>query len=334
MIAKYFNLTPPKAAICPHNQMLASSLQPQGVCKSEHELRRKYGDKMIDTGLKNKVAMITGVNNPYGIGATTAKAFAAEGAAVFVTYLRLPAEESTTNVPGESFFRAQNAKTADEVVTAIRERGGKVEAWEADLTNPSVIPQLFDRAEKAFGPVDILVNNAAYFEPDTFIPQSQLGSDSRAVDEFPMSTITADKHDRHFAVNSRAVALMMAEYARRLIKRSTRWGRIINVSTDGASGFSSEVSYGASKHALESYNRAAAGELGKYGITVNIVSLGPVQTGWISPEMEKEETNHIPLGRVGKPEDVANVIVFFASEQASWITGQLLYVGGGHVMPL
>jgi 3-oxoacyl-[acyl-carrier protein] reductase len=127
---------------------------------------------------------------------------------------------------------------------------------------------------------------------------------------------------------------MMAEYARRYIEQGARWGRIINVSTDGASGFSSEISYGASKHALESYSRAAASEFGKYGITVNTVSLGAVQTGWISLELEKEEASHIPLQRVGQPEDVADVIIFFASEQARWVTGQLLYVGGGHVMPL
>jgi 3-oxoacyl-[acyl-carrier protein] reductase len=288
---------------------------------------------MINTGLKSKVVLITGVNNPHGIGAATAKAFATEGAAVFVTYLRLPADVCPTNVPGEAFYRSQNTKTADEVVAAVRKHGGKIEAWEADLADPAVISPLFEHAEKAFGPVDILINNAAHCAPDTFIPQSQLDSDSRAVDDFPMSAITAEKHDRHFAVNSRAVALMMAEYARRYINRSGSWGRIVNVSTDGASGFNSEVSYGASKHALESYSRAAASELGKYGITVNVVSLGAVQTGWISPELEKEEASHIPLGRVGRPEDVANVIVFFASEQAGWITGQLLYVGGGHVMP-
>ncbi len=289
---------------------------------------------MIDTGLKNKVVLITGVNNPHGIGAAIAKAFTAEGAAAFVTYLRLPAGEETTDIPGESFYRAQTAKTADEVVNEIRSRGGRIEAREADLSDSSIIPELFDRAEKAFGPVDILINNAAHCDPDTFIPQSQLGPDSRAVDDFPLATITAEKHDRHFAVNSRAVALMMAEYARRNIQRGAKWGRIINVSTDGASGFYSEVSYGASKHALESYSRAAASELGKYGITVNIVSLGPVQTGWISPELEKEEAGRIPLQRVGQPEDVANAIVFFASEQASWITGQLLYVGGGNAMSL
>ena len=134
--------------------------------------------------------------------------------------------------------------------------------------------------------------------------------------------------------NSRAAALLMAEYARRYVERGSKSGRIINVSTDGASGFYSEVSYGASKHALESYSRAAAKELGKYGITVNIVSLGSIQTGWITPEMEKAISEKTPLGRVGNPADVADVIVFLASEQARWITGQLLYVGGGWQMPL
>jgi 3-oxoacyl-[acyl-carrier protein] reductase len=188
--------------------------------------------------------------------------------------------------------------------------------------------------EKEFGPVDILVNNAAHGDPDTFIPQTQLGPDSRAVDQFPMSTITAEKHDQHFAVNSRAVALMMAEYGRRSVERGVQWGRIINVSTDGASGFASEVSYGASKHAMESYSRAAAKEFGRYSITVNVVSLGPIQTGWITPELEKRVSTGTPLGRVGLPEDVADVIVFIASDQARWISGQLLYVGGGWQMPL
>jgi 3-oxoacyl-[acyl-carrier protein] reductase len=288
---------------------------------------------MIDTGLKNKVVLITGVNNPHGIGAAASKAFALEGASVFVTYLRLPSNGSPSNIPGEAFYRFENSQTADEVIKAVREGGGKIQAWEADLADPEVIPRLFDRAEALLGPVDILVNNAAHCEPDTFISQNQPGSMSRAADSFPVSSITADMHDQHFSVNSRAVALMMAEYTRRFLKRGARWGRIINVSTDGASGFSSEVSYGASKHAMESYSRAAANELGPYGITVNVISLGPVQTGWISPELEREILNQIPMRRVGLPEDVADVILFFASEQARWITGQQLYVGGGHMMP-
>jgi 3-oxoacyl-[acyl-carrier protein] reductase len=124
----------------------------------------------------------------------------------------------------------------------------------------------------------------------------------------------------------------MAEFARRHIARARRWGRIINVSTDGAAGFPSEVSYWASKHALESYSRAAACELGPYGITVNIVSPGPIQTGWMSPELEAKVVPAIPLGRIGQPEDVADVIVFLASEQGRWLTGQLLYAGGGNRM--
>jgi len=291
----------------------------------------------------NKVVLITGGNNPYGIGAATAKAFAMQGAMVFIHYFRSPfltptskhvADEDTPRTPGEDFYRAQQAKSADETTRIIRKLGGKAETWEADLADPSAVVELFDHVEKAFGPVDILVNNAAHGDPDTFIPQTQLGPDSRAVDHFPMSTITAEKHDQHFAVNSRAVALMMAEYGRRSVERGVQWGRIINISTDGASGFATEVSYGASKHAMESYSRAAAKELGRYGITVNVVSLGPIQTGWITSELEKRVSTGTPLGRVGLPEDVADVIVFIASEQARWISGQLLYVGGGWQMPL
>ena len=293
---------------------------------------------MIDTGLKGKIVLVTGCNNLYGIGAATAKAFAAEGARVFLHYfrsdIRPPVDQNDLHHPGEAFYRAQQTQTADEVVRIIRGQGGQAAAWEANLADPSVISQLFDEAEKTLGQVDVLINNAAHCDPDTFIPPSKLAADSRAVDQFPMSSITAEKHDQHFAVNSRAVALMMAEYARRQVERGTDWGRIVNVSTDGASGFSSEVSYGASKHAQESYSRAAAKELGKYGITVNVVSLGPIQTGWITPEMEKAIAARTPLNRVGQPSDVAEVIVFLASEQAKWLTGQLPYVGGGWQMPL
>jgi 3-oxoacyl-[acyl-carrier protein] reductase len=126
----------------------------------------------------------------------------------------------------------------------------------------------------------------------------------------------------------------MAEFTRRSVARGASSGRIVNVSTDGASGFPTEVSYGASKHALESFSRAAAYELGRHDITVNVVSLGPIQTGWISPELERELTARIPLGRLGTPDAVADVIVFLASEQARWVTGQLVYVGGGHQMGL
>ena len=287
---------------------------------------------MIDPGLDGKVVLVTGANNPYGIGAATAKAFAVQGARVFIHFFRSPNVDSgavQVRGPGPAFFQAQQGKTADEVLDAIRRRGGQAAAWEADLSDPGNIPQLFDRVEAVFGPVDILVNNAAAWEGDTFLP-----SGAEAVMNRFVSTVSAESHDHNFAVNSRAVALMMAEYARRFLRRGATWGRIINVSTDGASAFPGEVSYGASKHAMESYSRAAAIELGPYGITVNVVAPGPVQTGYITPEMEEKLGAEIPLRRVGKPEDIADVIVFLASEQARWVTGQLIYVGGGHVMPL
>jgi 3-oxoacyl-[acyl-carrier protein] reductase len=135
--------------------------------------------------------------------------------------------------------------------------------------------------------------------------------------------------DAHFAINSRAYALLMAEYTRRYLERDAHWGRIINVSTDAAAAHIANISYAASKHAIESYSRSAAAELGKYGITVNIVAPGPIQTGYLTPRQEADLGASTPLGRVGRPEGVADVILFLASEQSHWLTGQLLYVGGG-----
>ncbi len=297
---------------------------------------------MIDPGLKGRVVLVTGGNNPRGIGAATAKAFAAQGAAVFIHFFRqgAPGMEADALAQrqdySEGWYRAAQTLTADNAVETIRSGGGRAEAWEADLADTAAIPLLFDRAEQAFGPVEVLVNNAALDEPDTFLPGKSAEQGDRCLFGLGprMATLTATSHDRHFAVNSRAVALLMAEFARRHVARAARWGRIINISTDGAACFPNEISYGASKHALESYSRTAASELGAYGITVNVASLGPIQTGWMPRELEEKVTPTIPLGRLGEPEDVADVIVFLASEQARWLTGQLIYVGGGHQMPL
>ncbi len=294
---------------------------------------------MIDTGLKNKVVLITGSN--HGIGASAAFAFAQEGAKVFLTYLRLSPEEyggvsqeetEKATEPGRAYYYKMVAQSAENIVKAMRDSGGECQAWEADLADPETVPELFDRVESTYGRVDVLVNNAAHDRCDTFIPPDELKKDPLFVGEYPIRTLTADSHDEHFSVNTRAVALLMKEYSQRYIARKATWGRIINISTDGAFAHPSNVSYGASKWAVESYSRAAAVELGPYGITVNVVSPGAVQTGWMTPRLEKEIAESYPLRRIGRPEDIANAIVFFASDQADWITGQVMYVGGGNRM--
>ena len=127
---------------------------------------------MIDTGLKDKVVLITGANNPLGIGAATARAFAHEGTLVFISYLRLSPEQfgiSTANAqqatePGLPFYHALRIRTADEVVDTIQAEGGRAEAREADLTDPEIVSELFNWVGDSFGSVDILVNDAAHYE--------------------------------------------------------------------------------------------------------------------------------------------------------------------------
>ncbi|MCB9454461.1 MAG: SDR family oxidoreductase [Anaerolineaceae bacterium] len=291
---------------------------------------------MINPQLDGKTAIVTGANNPLGIGSAVAKALAAQGVRVFITYYRLPAEGAVTGdgQPGEALYRQTRAGDAREVLGAIRAAGGQAEAWEANLSEPMVIPALFDRVNALFGPVNILVNNAAHSTADTFVPTQGDLVNTTSVEWISggVPVISPGSIDRHFAINTRAVALLMAEFARRHVGRGADWGRIINISTDGAHGFPSETSYGASKLALESYSRAAAGELGQFGITVNILSPGAIQTGWITPALEVDVKQNTPLGRVGYPEDIADAIVFLASHQGRWITGQTLRVNGGRVM--
>ncbi len=288
---------------------------------------------MIDTGLEGKGALITGANNPRGIGAGIARAFAKQGCRVFLNYLREPAPSGKiSDVSGEELIRVLNSRSADDVVQEIRKAGGTADSWEADLADPKIIPELLDRAEKAIGPIEVLVNNAAGFSWDTFLPS---GKDVYESDPaYQASSLTASSYEANFAVNSRGSALLMAEFARRRIASGARWGRIVNISTDASASHPGAVSYAASKHALESYSRSAAMELAAHGITVNVVAPGAIQTGWISPALEAELAKRFPLGRVGRPDEIADVVVFLASEQARWVTGQTLYVGAGNVTPL
>src|SRR5258708_31695596 len=153
---------------------------------------------MMDTGLKDKVVLITGAN--HGVGAATALALAAQGAKIFIAYFGEP--------------------SADALVREI-ERVTEVSAFQSDLLDESAQARLFDRAEETFVRVDILINNAAHCIGDTFIP----ADDSRDWRGRPTVFIDALSIDRHFAVNVRATALLIAEFARRYVSRGAKWGR-------------------------------------------------------------------------------------------------------------
>jgi 3-oxoacyl-[acyl-carrier protein] reductase len=256
--------------------------------------------------VNDRVALVTGAN--HGIGEAVARGLAAGGCAVAITYLR---DEPPARYPDA--YRAAHARGGEEVAEAIVSAGGRAAALEADLSDPAAAARLFDWAEAELGPVTVLVNNADHCRFDTFVAGD--------------GQVTAESLDRHYEVNARAPALLIAELARRL---EPGWGRIVNISTDASSGAPDEVSYWATKHMLESLSRSAALELAPLGVTVNTVCPGPTQTGWITPEGEASVLPEMPFGRLGTPEDVADVVVFLCSEQARWLTGQTLYAGGGH----
>jgi 3-oxoacyl-[acyl-carrier protein] reductase len=268
---------------------------------------------MIDPHLEGRVALVTGAN--HGIGAAIAKALASQGAHVFVTYLR----DTPRPYPAiPSMYYEAHARTADWLVAEIETAGGKVAAWECDLTQPEVIPQLFDRAESAFGPVEILINNADWGEPDSFLGE---GTSPTGEHQTP---ITAESHDGHFAVNSRAAALLIAEFARRHIARADDWGRIVSITSAGRDGHTGNASYGASKAALESYTFTAADELARFGVTANVVEPMGTDTGWINAELAEQIRENSPFSHMGVPDEVAEVVLFFASQQARFLTGQRL----------
>ena len=270
---------------------------------------------MIDYGLKDRVALITGANNPQGIGATTAYAFAREGAKLVLVYKRIARlfDKSKADKNGTDRYFQANAGNADTVEVKLKEMGADYLIIESDISNEDAVKDIFAKAIARFGHVDILVNNAADGDMD--------GIDT-------IEKITQKVIDDTFAVNVRGTIMMTREF----FNHRSDYGRIINLSTDAAQIFAGQITYGASKATLEALTRSIALEVAQYGITVNCVAPGPTQTGWIDSDLEKSVLPIIPMGKLIQPEDIAQTILFLASNQARMLTGQVIKVSGGHAL--
>ena len=261
-----------------------------------------------------RVALVTGAN--HGIGAATAKALAAQGSAVLCAYFRSHRLGGLNDPSLPAAYRATRMARADFVVESIRAGGGQATAVEADLSDPAAIPALFDAAEHELGPVQILVNNASGWIGDTFAPQT--------TDRFgrTQNAVTATTIDQVLAVDARAAALLIAEFARRHIARRGEWGRIVGLTSGEHDGFPEEVSYGAAKAAQVSFTLSAANELARHGITANIVHPPITDTGWINTRTAAAARS--AGRRVATPKEVAEVIAYLASDAAALITGNVI----------
>jgi len=262
----------------------------------------------------SRVALVTGAN--HGIGAATAKALAAQGTAVLCTFYRNERLGGVDDPSLPAAYRATRMARADFVVESIRAGGGRAFAVETDLTDEAAVPSLFDTAEAELGPVEILVNNASGWVADTFLPA--------ATDRFgrTQTQVNARTIDQVLAVDARAPALLIAEFARRHVGRGADWGRIVALSSGGPDGFPEEVSYGAAKAAQVNLTLSAATELARHGITANVVYPPITDTGWVSPAVAShaQSSGH----RVATPKEVAEVIAYLASEAAGLITGSVI----------
>ena len=243
--------------------------------------------------LHGKVALVTGGSK--GIGAAIAAALAAEGARVVVNY-------------------ASSKTGADAVVAAIRDAGGEAIAVQADVSDADQAQALVTRAVQEFGRLDVLVNNSGVYE---------MG---------PLEQMTQDQYRRMFDINVLGVLLT----TQAALDHLGEGGSVINVSSSITTiAPANSAVYTGSKGAVDAITRVLAKELGPRGIRVNAILPGMVETegsiaaGYIGSDMQTGIVAMTPLGRVGQPDDISGVAVFLASDDAGWVTGQLLSASGG-----
>ena len=263
--------------------------------------------------MSEHVAIVTGAN--HGIGAATARALAAAGYAVVCAYWSIqdPVDPAVPDA-----YRRHRATGAQPVVAAVRRDGGAAVAVAEDLTDPEAPGRLFDLAERAFGPVDILINNASGWVQDTFSPA---GTDRHGR---RMQPVTAGTWTRQFAVDAMAPALLIAEFARRHAERGATWGRIVGLTSGGELGFPQEVSYGAAKAAQTNYTMSAAVELADLGITANVVHPPVTDTGWVTDSVRQFVAGSPAHVHVATPDEVAQIIAYLTSDAAGLISGNVI----------
>ena len=243
---------------------------------------------------KRPAALVTGVGTYIGIGAGIAARLADDGWDLAISYYRL----------ADATKAAVALVEPDEIVADLRARGATVVALPGDLTDPAYPDQLVSGAVAALGPLRGLVLSHA-----------------ESVDSGILDT-TVESFDRHMIVNARAAWQLIAAFAR----QAEGSGAIVALTSDATTY---NIPYGASKGALDRIVIAAARELGHLGIRSNAVNPGPVQTGWMSGELEEELARRQPTGRLGTPADVAKLVSFLLSDDGAWTTGQLIHTDGG-----
>jgi len=256
--------------------------------------------------LRGRVAMVTGVSRRAGIGYAIARRLAALGASLFLHHYAPHDRDQPWGADPGGLEAVLSG-----VTEALADDGARVTHQEADLTDPAAPSALIDAAAAAFGHLDILVCNHA-----------------RSGDDGPLGTLTAAMLDAHWAANTRSSILLAQEFVARHDGRPG--GRIVLMTSGQDLGpMTPEVAYAASKGALASITRTLADQLADQAITLNAVNPGPVDTGYATPEAHEAVRRRFPQGRWGTPDDPARLIAWLVTDEAAWITGQVINTEGG-----